>query len=83
MRSSVCAFSYVPGFVAKTQNPSILDICCNRFTIPSLEDFVDRDRMEMLLCPVKAIKWYQSTADQYHPVCGNHFISTGRRKKRE
>ena len=32
-------FSFLPDFVAKTQNPSIPDSCFEEFSIPSLDDF--------------------------------------------
>ena len=36
-------FFFPHDFVAKTQNPSVLDPESEKFTIPSLEDFVDGD----------------------------------------
>ena len=42
-RMNSCIFSFVPGFVAKTQNPALLDTCFDEFTIPSLKDVVDED----------------------------------------
>ena len=35
-----CTFSFVPGFVAKTQNPLIRDFRIKEFTIPSLMEFM-------------------------------------------
>ena len=34
---------FVPAFLAK-QNPSVLDLCFQKFSIPSQKDFVDSDR---------------------------------------
>ena len=42
-------FSFVPSFVAKTQNYALQEACFDKFTIPSLEDFVDRER-DVALC---------------------------------
>ena len=45
-------FSFVTGFMAKTQNSALQDKCFDEFTVPSFMDFVGRDKEEMLLCPV-------------------------------
>ena len=37
-------FSFLPDFVAKTQNPSVPDSCFEEFSVPSLDDFVGDDR---------------------------------------
>ena len=47
-----CPFSFVPGFVAKTQNLSMLNFWFDEFSVNSLHDFVGGGRDEMLLCPV-------------------------------
>ena len=44
---------FVPDFVPKTQNPSIHDPRFTEFTIPSLDDCMDGDRVELLLCPIE------------------------------
>ena len=46
----------MPIFVAKTQNVALFDTHFDEFIIPSLEDFVEGDVEEMLLCSVRAIK---------------------------
>ena len=48
-------FSFFPEFVAKTQNPSVYDQHFEEFAVPSLADFVDRDRYKMLLCLIGAL----------------------------
>ena len=50
----LCMFSFLPDFVAKTQNPSMPDSHFKEFSIPSLDDFVGDDRDELLLCPIRA-----------------------------
>ena len=42
-----CAFSFLPDFVAKTQNLSVLDPRFDEFMVPSLDDFVIGDRNEL------------------------------------
>ena len=49
-----CTFSFVPDFVAKTQNSLIHDPRFEVFTILSLDNFMDGDRDEFLLCPIRA-----------------------------
>ena len=45
-----CTFLFLQDFVAKTQNLSVYDSRFEEFMMPSLSDFVDGDREEMLLC---------------------------------
>ena len=76
-----CTFSFLPDFVAKTQNPSVHDPRFDEFTVLSLDNFVDGDRDELLLCPIRALRKYLSWTEQYHPGIEGLFISTGMRKK--
>ena len=57
----------------------MLDLCFEEFTI-SLKDFVDNDKVEMLLCPVQAKKYYLRRTKQLLPTCDHLFISTARQK---
>ena len=82
-----CSFSLVPDFVAKTQNPSVYDSCFKEFTVPSLVDFVDGDRNEMLCCLIRSIlskdiKRYLSRMEQFRPECSALFFLITKRKKR-
>ena len=52
-----------------------------RFTIPSLDDFVDGDRDELLLCPISALRKSVSRTEQDRPGIEGFFISMGMRKK--
>ena len=64
-----CTFNIVPEFVAKTQNPLILEQYFEKFTIPLLRDLVDYGREEVLLSLVRAVKHFLSTIEQYRPNC--------------
>ena len=75
-----CTFSLVPDFLAKTQNPSVHDFYFEEFTVPSLVDFVYRDRDEMLLCSIRAIRYF-SRAEQSWPECVSQSVLTTKRKK--
>ena len=77
-----CTFSFLSDFIAKTQNPSVSDPHCDEFSVPSLDDFVDGDRDELLLCPIRALRKYLSWKKQYCPGIESLFVSTGVRKKR-
>ena len=46
----------------KTQNLSVLDLRLQEVIFPSLVDFLDGDKEEMLFCPVRAVKCYLSYA---------------------
>ena len=76
------SFSFMPDFVAKTQNPSVPDHRFDGFTIPSLRDFTGDDPREMVLCPVRALRLYlKRTKPLRSTEQGRLFLSTGRVKK--
>ena len=75
-------FSFLPDFVAKTQNPSNPDPRFDEFPVPSLDDFVNSDRDELLLCPIRTLQKYLSQTKQYYPDIEGLFIFAGMRKKR-
>ena len=77
-----CTFSFLPDFVAKTQNPSVPDSHFEEFSVPVLDDFVGDDRDGLLLCPSRALRKYLSRTEQYRPGIEYLFISMGGRKKR-
>ena len=77
-----CTFSFLPDYVGEIENPSLPDPCFNKFTDLSLDDFVDSDRDELLLCPIRAFHKYLSWMEQYCPEIKDLFISTGMRKIR-
>ena len=51
-----CTLFYHPDFIAKTKSPSVHDPRFEGFTVPSMNDFVDSDRDEALLCPIRALR---------------------------
>ena len=40
---SSCTFSFLPDFMAKTQNPSVPDSRFDEFSVPFLDDFIGSD----------------------------------------
>ena len=74
-------FSFMPDFVAKTQDPSVFDTRFESFTVPSLRDFTDGDQDEMLLCPVRAVREYLRRTESSRPELSRLLLSTGRKRK--
>ena len=74
-------FLFLPDFIAKTQNASVHDLCFEELTVPSLADFLDENRDEMLRCHVRAVKRYLSRTEQFRPECSGLFISLDKRNK--
>ena len=72
--------SFVPGFVAKTQDQSSLDPRFESFTIPALPKSRDSPNGR-LLCPVRAVKYYLARTAQHRPRCERLFVTSGRAKK--
>ena len=58
-----CSFS-PPDFLGKTQNLFVYDLRFEEFTLPYLADFMDKERGEMLLCPVRSLKRYLRKIEQ-------------------
>ena len=71
-------FSFVPEFIAKTQDPSKTEELFSSFTIPSLGDFTDFDKDELILCPVRAMKAYLKRTRPYRPAVKRLFVATGK-----
>ena len=74
------SFSFVPGFVAKTQDQSSLDPQFESFTIPALPKLRGSPNGR-LLCPVRAVKYYLSRTAQHRLHCERLFVASGRTKK--
>ena len=74
------SFGFVPGFVAKTQDPSIPDSRYESFSIPALPRR-GTDPDARLLCPVRALRRYLDTTATCRPACARLFVSTGATKK--
>ena len=65
--------------MAKTQNPSVPDSFFDGFPIPSVHDFVDGDRDEILLNPEHSQREF--VTHPLHPACPHLFISMGKLQK--
>ena len=74
-----------PSFLTLWPRPKIRQLPYlhfNEFTVPSWKDFVDGDRDELLVCPIRALQKYFSQTEQYRPHNEGLLISTDMRKKR-
>ena len=67
------SFSFIPGFVAKTQDPSSLAPWFEGFTVPALPNG--------RLCPVWTVRHYLDRTAAHHPCCELLFVTEGRSKK--
>ena len=74
------SFSFVPGFVAKTQDQSSFDPRFESFAVPALPKSSSSPNGR-LLCPVRAVKRYLDHTAKHRPRCERLFITTGRTKE--
>ena len=74
------SFSYVTGFVAKTQDPSSLAPRFEGFSAPALPN-ARNNRNGRLLCPVRAVRHYLDRTAAHRPLCDRLFVTAGRSKK--
>ena len=74
------SFSFVPGFVAKTQDPSFLAPRFEGFTVPALPN-ARNNRNGRFLCPVRAVRCYLDRIAAHRPRCERLFVTAGRSKK--
>ena len=74
------SFSYVTGFVAKTQDPSSLAPRFEGFSVPALPS-ARNNCNGRLLCPVRAVRCYLDRTAAHRPQCERLFVTTGRSKK--
>ena len=70
--------SFLPEFVAKTQDPSVPDPKYESFSVPALGETVREGR---LLCPVRAMRIYLERTALHRPALRRLFLSTSSRKK--
>ena len=75
----VVSFSFVLGFVAKTQDPSSLAPRFEGFTVPALPN-ARNNRNGRLLCPVRAVRRYLDRTAAHRPRCERLFVTAGRSK---
>ena len=74
------SFSYVTGFVAKTQDPSSLAPRFEGFSVPALPN-ARNNRNGRLLCPVRAVRRYLDRTVAHRPRCEWLFVTAGHSKK--
>ena len=74
------SFSFVPGFVAKTQGQSSLELRLENFTVPTLPQ-PSSSPNGRLLCPVRAVKCHLNRTSQYRPRCERLFFTSGHTRK--
>ena len=74
------SFSFVPGFVAKTQDPSSLAPQFEGFSVLALPN-ARKNRNGRLLCPVQAVRYYLDRTAAHRPLCERLYVSAGRSKK--
>ena len=73
------SFSFVSGFVAKTQDPSSLAPRFEGFTVAALPN-ARNNRNGRLLCPVWAVRRYFDRTAAHRPRCERLFVTAGRNK---
>ena len=74
------SFSFVTGFVAKTQDPSSLAPRFEGFSVPALPN-ARNNRNGGLLCPVRAVRCYLDRTAPHRPRYERFFVTAGRSKK--
>ena len=74
------SFSFVTGFVAKTQDPSSLAPRFEGFSVLALPN-ARNTRNGRLLCPVWAVRCYLDRTAPHRPRCERFFVTAGRSKK--
>ena len=74
------SFSFVPGFVVKTQDPSSLAPRFEGFSVPALPN-ARNNRNGRLLCPVRAVRCYLDRTAAHRPLCEWLFVTAGRGKE--
>ena len=75
------SFSFVPGFVAKTQDPSSLAPRFEGFSVPALPN-ARNNRNGRLLCPVRAVRRYLDRTAAHRPRCERFLSPQGVARRR-
>ena len=73
-------FSFVPGFMAKTQDPFSLAPRFEGFSVPALTN-ARNNRNGRVLCLVRAVRRYLDRTAAHRPRCEWLFVTAGRSKK--
>ena len=74
------SFSFVTGFVAKTQDPSSLAPRFEGFSVLALPN-ARNNCNGRLLCPVRAVWCYLDRTAPHRPRCERFFVTAGRSKE--
>ena len=74
------SFSFIPGFVAMTQDPSSSAPRFEGFTVLALLNS-STNHNGRLLCPVRAVRCYLDRTTPHRPRCERLFVTAGRSKK--
>ena len=74
------SLSFVPGFVANTQDPSSFAPRFEGFTVPALPN-ARNNRNGRFLCPVRAVRCYLDRTAAHRLLCERLFVTAGRSKK--
>ena len=74
------SFSFVPGFVAKTQDPSSLAPQFYGFSVPALPN-ARNNHNGRLLCLVRVVRRYLDLTAAHRPRCERLVVTTGHIKK--
>ena len=69
-------FTFVAGFVVKTQDPSSSAPRFEGFTVPTLPNS-STNRNGKLLCPVRVVRCYLDRAAAHRPRCERLFVTAG------
>ena len=72
--------SFLPRFVANTQDQSSLDSWPENFTVPALPQSSSSPNGR-LLCPVRTVKCHLNRTSQHRLRCERLFVTSGRTKK--
>ena len=74
------SFTFVPGFMVKTQDPSFSAPWFEGFSVLALPNS-STNRHRRLLCPVRAVRCYLDCTAPHRPQCEWLFITAGHGKK--
>ena len=75
------SFSFIPGFVVKTQDPSSSAPRFEGFTVPGLPNS-RTNHNGRLLCPVWVVRYYLDRTAPHRPRCEWLFVTAGCSKKK-
>ena len=74
------SFTFIVGFVVKTQDPSSSAPRFEGFTVPALPNW-STNHNGRLLCPVRAVRYYLDCTAAHCPRCERLYVTAGRSTK--